>query len=515
MSKNLRNRRYVIVFALVILVTGYVIAELILSAKIENYIKTDLSKQLAIDYQSLNLSLWKGQITLEDVKVQKTENLDAKVGFDVVLEKLSVSGFSAWKFLSKDEISVDKILLDTPKIIYNLGSEEKSVASNDDPVQLDKPISVKLLSIDNAQITMYKGMADSLFFKSEALYFELNDIHVNNQTIQNKIPFNYDNFKLSVGPLFYRLSEFEDLKLTKIESSPSGTTFEDISILTKYSKNELQRHIKVERDHFKIEIPKLHLKEQQFGFLEDSILYFKSPEVKMESPIMEIYRDKLTADDPVHKKLYSKMLRDLKIHLSLDHVILDNTTIVYSEKVNEDMPAGRLFFDNLNGSIKNMGNTYDSKVNIEIDAIFMKQTPINVHWTFDVHNLNDHFVFKANIDKLPATNMNPFMEPNLKVKLEGEVLKTYFTIDGNHTQGNIDFKIDYEDFKIDVLKKDGRHKNKLLSAVANIFIKKNSETSESEFREVTKKDIERDPTKSVFNFLWLNIQAALLAVMTG
>ena len=111
-------------------------------------------------------------------------------------------------------------------------------------------------------------------------------------------------------------------------------------------------------------------------------------------------------------------------------------------------------------------------------------------------------------------SMNLFTQPNLKVQLEGELLQTYFTMQGNPNQSRIDLKLKYDNFEVKVLDKEGTKINKFLSSVANLFIKKNSETTSDDFRE-SFSEVERDNTKSVFNFLWLNVKAGLLEAMTG
>ncbi len=75
-------------------------------------------------------------------------------------------------------------------------------------------------------------------------------------------------------------------------------------------------------------------------------------------------------------------------------------------------------------------------------------------------------------------------------------------------------KMSFSDFNVEVLSGDGQRKNKVLSVIADIFIKKDSDSSEDDFREISKSEVERDPTKSVFNFLWQNVKAALIGIMT-
>ena len=145
----------------------------------------------------------------------------------------------------------------------------------------------------------------------------------------------------------------------------------------------------------------------------------------------------------------------------------------------------------------------------------MAKTPIKVNWEFDVNDVNDAFVFKADIGKMPSPDLNPFSKPNLKVQLEGELLHTYATVSGDANTSRVNMRAKYEDFKVVILDKEGEKKNKVLSAIANLFIKKSSDKADEGFRESFKDGIERDKTKSIFNFLWLNLKAGLASVMTG
>ena len=161
-----------------------------------------------------------------------------------------------------------------------------------------------------------------------------------------------------------------------------------------------------------------------------------------------------------------------------------------------------------------MGNTYgDQDTAIKLKAIFQKTTPVDVSWQFPVQSTQDNFVFKATVGRLPAKVMNTFTKPNLNVGFEGVTEQTYFTIDGNHTQSNIALRMKYEDFKIAILKKDGREKNKLLSGIANLFVGKGSKEDSDNFKE-GKGNAERDATKSFFNYLWLNVKSGLLKTLS-
>lgn len=208
------------------------------------------------------------------------------------------------------------------------------------------------------------------------------------------------------------------------------------------------------------------------------------------------------------------MLRDLHFPLTIDSLSIVDATLIYEERVKEENMGGTISFNDLNANIANVSNTYTgpTKTELNIKARFMEEAPFSAQWSFDINNENDHFTFAAKVGKMNAEKMNHFTEPNLNVKLEGEVEKTFFTIDGNHNASTTDLKIHYTDFKVNVLRKESQKKNKLVSAVVNVLIPKTSEKKDQIYREA-KAEATRNKTKSVFNFLWISLESALKEAM--
>ena len=72
----------------------------------------------------------------------------------------------------------------------------------------------------------------------------------------------------------------------------------------------------------------------------------------------------------------------------------------------------------------------------------------------------------------------------------------------------------YDEFKIKLIKKNGKTEKDLISAIANLFIKKNSNDDGKLFRE-GKDTVTRNQNKSFFNYLWLNVEAGMKSCLTG
>lgn len=518
MTKPVKITVILVSTVLVPAIVGYFVANAIVSSKLENFLKKELPENLSVDYRSLDVSIWRGDVVLVQPKIVNKGSHTSKTNIEVDLDTLLVGGFGLWSYLFKDEIHLKSVQMRSPKLLYNYNSAiPKEHYQNLSLEKLKAEIKVDRFNIQNAEISVRDIETDSLLFYAEKLTANVMDIALDTTSVKNPIPFDYKNYNFSYNNLFYSMSDYENLEIASAEITQEQAVFNHLKMYTKYSKATYDRMLSIERDHFDVTVTSLVLEDQKFGYEKDSVFYFKSPKITFENPEMYIYRNKLNADDLSRKILYSRMLRELKFDLTLSDILLKNGTIVYSEKVNADMGAGKLSFTKMNVDIKNISNTYDesAKTTLDIDAIFMARTPLKVKWEFDVNNVNDAFVFRVDIGKLPAADLNPFSQPNLKVKLVGELLKTYATVSGDANTSRVDMRVNYEDFKVEILDGEGEKKKKVLSALANLFIAKNSDRASDGFREGNKEGIERDHTKSIFNFLWISIKAGLASVLTG
>jgi len=517
---EMSKRKKIIVISLISIVAigvlTIVVAQNVISSKIKTFLAESLPNHIKVDYEDLSFAILSGNLELEKPKLTIYGKTTDSINLTNQMSSLLIEDVGYWDYIFNDKISIESIKINNPKIDYYHNKLVDSKDYKSSAFQKStQNVTIGKVMITNGNLQMFDGQTDSLLLKTDKFTSSINNVVFDTSSSQDKIPIAFSNYDISFENLFYVLNDYDNLEVRKSRISSDSCRFDGLSLYTKYSKEKLSRIIPVERDHFDLKVDAISFHQNNFGFHKDSVFYFKSPNVTFSNPALNIYRDKLVTDDATVKSMYSKMLRNLGFELSLDKVLLKNTFINYSEKVKLESSAGHITFSSLNATIENLGNTYSKKTTIDIDALFMKSTPINVQWSFDVNNVNDHFVFKADVGKLPAKDLNSFSEPNLKVKFEGELLKTYFTIDGNFHDSNVALKTNYDDFKVEVLEKDGKEKNKLLSAIANLFIKNDSDKEPDDFREGSKKNVERDKTKSVFNFLWLNARAGLLNAMTG
>ncbi|WP_111309473.1 hypothetical protein [Confluentibacter sediminis] len=517
MDKKLKKGLIIGISVAIVLVIGILCLNFFIKNKLKNGLD-NLSKTVKIQYQDIHVNTLTGSVALINPHIfiygKATHNITA----EIELKKIAISNLSYWDYFFNDKISVEDILLNDPKVIYN-HNELVSLKSSQNSYKDDfkKNIDIETIEIVNGNVQVFNVSNDSLLLKSEDVNFKVNTISVKKSNLKHKIPITFKDYYLTYNNLFYKLNDYDNLFLKHADFNMDFYKIKDLSIKTKYSKEALSKHISVERDYFDLTVDSLLVEKPDFGIKNDSVFYFESNQVNVYHPNFKVYRDKLVADDLSSKPLYSKSLRDLDFNLTLNTVLLKNAHIIYTEKVKEETKGGDLVFSKLNAKINNVGNTYksDNKTSAHIEAFFMEDAPLNVDWSFDVNDINDEFIFKAEIGTLDANHMNQFMEPNLNLKLNGQINKTYFTINGTDNTSLIDLKLQYDDFEVIMLQQNGKEKNKFLSGIINLFVSKDSKDTSNEFRFGSAKDVERDKTKSVFNYLWLNIKPALLNAMTG
>ncbi len=514
MNKHFKKIIFIILAIGAVFIIATISVNIILKNKLETFIKERLPENMVRSYDEITVESFGGSLAITNASLIIKNKEDSIEHTFINVEKLKISNISYWDYLFKDEIHIETISLENPIMAYY----KDRVLPNPDTIRkgvinIYKPILVEKLQINNSRFAIYEKAIDSTMLYTKDFSIEVDGIRVDDKTISRKIPLDFKDYKAQSDSVFVKLGPYENLTVKDFSIKNRNAVFQDIKLKTKYSKKELSRIIKNERDHYDVKLKSLSLEDIDFGF-NNKGFFAKSKEVSLASPSLEIFRDKLVADDLKIKSLYSKMLRELPFELTVDSLKISDGSIKYEERVKAENMGGSINFKNLDAAISNVSNTYKSpeKTRLKITADFMDNTPIWVDWSFDVQNENDQFIFKGQIGAMNVSKLDKLTQPNSNLKLEGNTRKTYFTLDGNNETSKTDLKINYSDLKVTVLRKDGKRKNKFVSAVANIFISKDSEKKGDNYKEGTAKAT-RDKTKSIFNFLWISVKNALINAM--
>ena len=162
----------------------------------------------------------------------------------------------------------------------------------------------------------------------------------------------------------------------------------------------------------------------------------------------------------------------------------------------------KVSFSNFNADVSNIYSPVNKTefpiTTLNVNALFMKSAPLSINWTFNITDVSDSFTIKGRIRDIKSKIIDPVSKPLMNVTTNGDLEEIYFTFNGNRDVSNGAFAIRYEDLKVELYKKDGKKKNKLMSAVGNLLAKNDTK---GELKEV-EVSTARAKDKSVFNFLW-------------
>ncbi len=498
----------ILVVVIVLLVVG-----LFLNSFVEKKAISLLEEQLPeLKFDQLEVQVFKNTAELSNIHLKRGE-------VAIHSEKLEVSGLNYWKFIFDKNIDLNTIRISDPEIIYqtpaNKSNEKHASATKASSKKkgLEKQIAVDRLILNRGKFALLDSVSEDKI-KVKKFDFELNELQIDSNSIKNKIPFEFGAFRLHADSIFLKVDERHQMKVVRIGIEENKSRLQGLLLTSVYSKQEFQKHTPIEKDRYQLSADSIAIDHQDFGFKNDSLKYVAS-HFSIHNADFEIYRDKTQPDDNTVKPMYSEMLRKLPFLLKIDTLNVDNARIVYEERMKAGRAPGKVVFAKVQGEISNLTNFSNSTefptTRIIAKADFMNQAALQLNWAFKVNNPSDWFSVSGNMGTLSAQNMNTFLTPGMNVKAEGDITNMNFNFSGNRNVASGGLNMAYEDFKIEVLKNDGTQKSGFLTTIANIFVKHNGDSGENVNKGL---EIERDKTKSFWNYLWSCIKKGALKTFT-
>ncbi|MDQ0066927.1 hypothetical protein [Chryseobacterium lathyri] len=372
-------------------------------------------------------------------------------------------------------------------------------------------VLVRKMTVKNSDIVYDKGMQPLAFHDLNAT---VNAIEITRKPNSQGLSLKIKDYFLTTRNFAYK-TQFYNLSVGLLKLNKNKIQINNFVMKPLVSRAQFIRMIPVERDLYDLKAAQITADGSWDLFSDNKSIHASNMTVL--SADANIFRSKIPKDDPKIKPLYSKLLRSIKIPVTVNNLDLKNSVLVYEEDTPESAGPGKLTFSSFNMNVKNLNSAKTkgkpTKVDIRINCSFMNLAPLSVNWGFDVADHNDRFSISGRTSNLPASGINPFIRPYLHVTAtSGTIQEMLFNFKGNPAGINGTFNLKHKDLKIAVLNKDNREKKGVLTAVANLFIISNS----GKFPEaVAVENVERDPTKSFFNLFWKGIEQGLKKTLIG
>jgi len=482
---------------------------------VKDFLNRKLPKHLSLSYDDLNINIIKGNIYFENLSLEISNRDSISIHSSFKAKSLHIEDFGYTQFFFNNTIDIELFELQEPDLSYYPYKYTPAKKSKKQGVvNLLKTIIIRRIALNQGSLLVMKDTKDSIALALKNYDFELLGGKTDPELITHKIPISYTDYSFHGNDIFADLGQYERLIVKEVETSENTLQVRDITLTSKYDKQELSKHISIERDYVLLIVPEVAINDFDFGFEGDRFGVTVASS-KMSDPSLELYRDKRQNDDNSRKTLFSKLLRELPINLIVERFEISNGYVSYEEKMSDKSKAGRLIFENLNADISKISNIGgpDLFTEVKTSSNVMGNGELQLNWSFNVSDQTDAFVASGSLRNLLAENLNSFLEPNLRTRAKGTIDEMYFTFHGDSKKSKGDLKMKYHDFKFQILDKDRLGINKFLSHIGNLFINDGSQTDVEGFRH-GKIDVERAADKSFFNYLWLNLQDGMVSTLT-
>ncbi|TBW30138.1 hypothetical protein [Gramella sp. KN1008] len=485
------------------------LALLFLNSYVEGNIKTALENNL----DRVNASYKEVDVKLLDRKAEVIQPTFSIRGKTLEVDTISLDNIKLWKYLTSKDIIAGDLNISNPVIrVYNLPKkkEKDSAAPKKNP-QFEKNILLEKVIINGGSFQIFEKDSSRHRLYTSINQIRMQEVRINSGSLKEAVPFNYDLLFFKADSIFYNLDPRHEMTAADFSIANDKVLVRDLRIIPKYSKAGHQKTISVEADRYDLVIDSVSLNNLRWSVQNDTV-NVRNSFAEITGVNFNIYRDRTQPDDTTYKPLYSEMIRSLPIKLSIDSLHLNRTFIRYEEFIKEGRDAGIVEFSALSGKIRNitnigMGDEDFPKTVVTAQARFMRTAPLYVNWEFYINDRSDAFQISGDMGGLPATEMNKFLKPAMNILAEGEVKQMDFNYSGNNNQASGNMKLEYKDFKLEVLRKDGQRKNKVVSAIANLFVKDKTLNEEAEYKDIS---FTRDKTKSFWNYFWNLIRKGAL-----
>jgi len=471
-----------------------------------------------INYEKIEVSLWSRNIYAQTLLISpKNQPKDSKNGLFSKIESITIEHFNIWDLAFNDVIQAESIIINKPRVILYKKGEKLLNNSKSIKSEILEPFR-KMIAVSN--IYLNDGTVDVVSLDSEKpilsikkIILKLEGILLTDATLKEKIPIQYKSYALVIDSLFFRTSAFYHLNIGKISTGKNFLKINNFSYIPQFNRSDFIKQLKKEKDINILKFDSAQVAKMNWGFKNDRF-FFKANSIVISHFDANIYRGKMPADDLSKKYLYNHLLRNIKFPLEIDTLQVLKSKLVYEEEKDFSKGPGVLNFDKFNLQATNIKSGFGLKktddVKIKVNCIFMKTSPLDVDWSFNVLDKKDSFHIQGVISNFDIAAIERFSKPYMNTSFTGVFNKYRFNFYGNDDAVKGNASLDYDDLKVKLYKKKNPEKvAKLKSAIVNLIVKNDSKDK------VKNADVElkRIQEKSFYNFLWRSIAESLKKIL--
>lgn len=470
---------------------------------------------LSVKVEKIHAGFFNQSLKLSGILVS-----DSTGNFTAHVRQISCSGINIASLILHNRFKAHSLHIKSPEISISNAFQQDTTAHSEKKSSRQLKVLIKKVDIENSSFAYWDVNGDN-----DSILFARLNIHVDRfQLVPEKARHSYgqfgiDDLKLQVSDLKYLTDddvyriEVENIGFSTAEMALNTLGLRVIPLKERY---EVGNRRGIQTDWFNINLRKINLEGlNPEKLIENHELWLTK--LELDSLQMEAFRDvRLPMGPKPDTKLPGDMIAGIPIPLHCDSFILHHANIRYTERAVESTEAGHVDFTGLQAMSRNFTNIdslLEAPVHMDVKAKLFDQAMMSAQLTFASSKFPHTYRMKGELEPMPFTAFNSMLQPALSARIHDGIIHRLafdFTYDNDVSNGSL--LLDYDNVKIEVLKRENQKDRKIQSALVNVLVHEHNHPDDKKYRQGTI-GFERDKKKSVFNFWWKSILSGIKSVM--
>ncbi len=492
----------------------------------------------SLEFDSLRTDVFNSTLVMKNVRLIPDTVLLSKLEaagkrpadvFAVTLKTIAIDGLNISDFTSNKKVDLNIVYLNEPTIeIFHKRMPGLNPVRDTSSLQtLYQRISrqlnylfVKRIALRNIKViqhTYMDGQNEKTTTFSK-VNFQLNDVEIDSLTQYDTTRFLYaKTADITLGKLVLPTADslyYINMDSVTIDASKKSLVADSFSILPREDKNTFTEKMPYLKERYKAVFQQVSFKEiDWWGIVADEA--FSAGEAFIKNGKLEVYSNRNLSPFPGSKigNYPHQLIMRMPFPVNIDTMKISGIDLSYEEVNPKSGMQGKLFFNNINGTVTNITNekntiTGNHFMKVDAACTVMNSGALHALFIFDLAKATEgNFTVNVHLGAMGASAFNAVCVPLGLFKVEnGNIKSLSLELHGNNYTCGGTVKFLYNDLKIDILGQDnsngGLKKQGLVSFIANNFILNKSNPNTGESEKVETVSYKRNVHKSFFNLIW-------------
>lgn len=470
---------------------------------------------LGVAFDSLYSDPNRNLIVIENLSLAPQNETSCLANEGLMVREVRIQGFSLLAFLTNGTIRLRRVIINDPTLAFSppLGNANKDVA----PAAGNTRVRIAELRLNG--LHMLYADSGACQFATEGRTGAV----LQNLTVDLPLT-KLANVRASAIQLFETHISLEQnlyaLDIQRIEINPGqkSLSMDTLTITPQLSKSEFTKRIGYERDRIEGTIPFIRVDDLVFNSTDSTAV--RASRMRLQG-FLKFFRDKRLPHKGVTKPLPQRHLANLPFQIHVDSIVIEKSYVAYEEYAEGADAPGKIFFDDLEGTIANVTNAptgKNNKVRVSASARFMASAIAKLSAELDLNGGASSA--SGSLQHLRLNKLNTLLEPMAGLQINsGQLNSLNFRFQFNDFRADGSATLDYQDLRIISLREgetrqEEKKKDNIETFILNTFIiKKTMSRGMSQDDRTGTILFERDRTRSVFNYWWKSVFTGIKAAM--